>query len=278
MPTEWWRRLQPVKNFHALLAVRRLCSGSRIGAAVLGVLAIAGARIPNWIAFAQTPRPAFEIASIKPGTPDDPLRFRLEPGGRYLVSGASLRTLIADAYDIREYQVSGVPAWGKSGRFSIEAKTSAPIPPWPESNKLLAQMVQSLLEDRFRLAVHRETRQDTIYNLVVAKSGFKLKTASPDAPAGFEMEPGRIHSLAVPLEYLAGSLANVLERPVYDKTGIAGKYDYWLTYTPDDAPAPDPAVPSIFTAVEQQLGLRLESAKGPVETVVIDHVEQLNAN
>jgi uncharacterized protein (TIGR03435 family) len=215
---------------------------------------------------------------VKPGNADDPLRYRLQPGGRYLVLGASLRDLIANAYGVRGYQITGLPAWANSEKLTIEAKTSAPIPPWPDSNNLLSAMLQSLLEDRFGLSLHRETHQDAIYNLVAAKSGFKLKTAAPDAPTGFEMLPRQIHSLAVPLEYLAGALANVLERPVYDKTGIAGKYDYRLYYTPDDAPTTDPAVPSIFTALEQQLGLKLEAAKGPVETVVIDRVERLHAN
>jgi uncharacterized protein (TIGR03435 family) len=263
-----------VWNCGAITWYRRACAGSVIVIAV----AIAGARLPDGIAFAQTTRPAFEIASVKPGNPDDALAFRLQPGGRYLVQGASLRILIADAWAVQEYQISGLPAWARSGKYSIEAKTSAPIPPWPNSNKLLAAMLQSLLEERFGLALHRETRQDTIYNLVPSKGGFRLEAARPEAPQGFEMTPGQIHSLAVPLEYLAGALANVLGHPVYDKTGISGKYDYRLNYTPYDAPDPDPAIPSIFTALEQQLGLKLEAAKGSVETIVIDRVEQLKAN
>ncbi len=91
------------------------------------------------------------------------------------------------------------------------------------------------------------------------------------------MEPGRIHSMAVPLEYLAGSLASVLCRTVIDKTGQRGKFDYTLTYTPDNATPGDDG-PSIFTALEQQLGLRLESTKGPVEFLVIDHAEKPDAN
>jgi uncharacterized protein (TIGR03435 family) len=245
---------------------------------MLVALAMAGTHAPNWIVFAQTTRASFDIASVKPGSPDDPLRFRQPPGGRYLVSGASLRVLIANAYDVRDYQITGLPAWANSEKFSIEAKANATIPPWPESNKLLCAMLQSLLAERFSLALHRESHQDTIYNLVPAKTGFKLKPAAPDAPNGFEMLPNQIHSLAVPLEYLAGGLATVLRRPVYDKTGIVGKYDYRLNYTPDDATAPDPTVPTIFTALDQQLGLKLEASKGPVETIVIDRVEKLHAN
>lgn len=248
------------------------------GVAVLIALGMTAARAPNWIALAQSPRPAFDVSSVKEGKADDPLRFRLEPGGRFLVLGASLRVLVADGWNVQPYQISGLPAWADSVKYTIEAKTSTPIPPWPDSNKLLAAMVQTLLEDRFGLAAHRETRQDTIYNLVVAKGGFKLQPAKPDAPNGFEIMTGQIHSLAVPLEYLAGALASLLSRPVYDKTGISGKYDYRIKYMPDDAPVADPATPTIFTALEEQLGLKLEASKGPVETVVVDRVERLHEN
>ena len=139
-------------------------------------------------------------------------------------------------------------------------------------------MLQSLLEERFVLSLHLETRQDTIYKLVPAKGGFRLQTAKPDALKGFEVTSGQIHSLAVPLEYLAGALANILGHPVYDRTGISGKYDYRLNYTPDDSPDPDRTILSIFSALEQQLGLKLEAAKGSVESVVIDQVEKLKAN
>ena len=97
-----------------------------------------------------------------------------------------------------------------------------------------------------------------------------------ESPA-FEMDRGRIWSRAVPLEYLAGSLSSVLGRQVIDKTGFDGKYDYTLTYTPADAP-PDTVGPSLFTALQEQLGLRLESSKGPVKMFVIDHVEKPDAN
>jgi uncharacterized protein (TIGR03435 family) len=104
------------------------------------------------------------------------------------------------------------------------------------------------------------------------------KPAKADESPGFGMEPGRIRSMAVPLEYLAGNLAYVLGRTVIDKTGLAGKYSYMVTYTPDDAPPADASTPSIFTALQEQLGLKLESTKGPVEFLVIDHVEKPDAN
>jgi uncharacterized protein (TIGR03435 family) len=231
------------------------------------------------IGFAQqAPRPAFEIASVKPSGPDDRLMYRLQPGGRYLATGLTLKMLIANAYSVPEFVISGGPGWRDSDKYNIEAKVGSPLPPWPDSNKELALMLQSLLEDRFKLAAHRETREETVYELDVARGGVKLKVANADEHSGFEMERGRIHSMAVPLEYLAGNLASVLGRPVIDKTGLGGKYTYTLTYTPDDASPADITGPSLFRALQEQLGLKLESAKGRVEVLVIDHVEKPSAN
>jgi uncharacterized protein (TIGR03435 family) len=174
--------------------------------------------------------------------------------------------------------MSGGPNWLASDRFTIEAKAAEPLPPWPESNTQLSLMLQSLLEDRFKLAVHWETKEAVVYDLVLARGGPKVKQADAAESSGFGMEQGRIRSMALPLGYLATNLAYLLGRTVIDKTGLAGKYSYTLTYTPDDAPPGDASGPSIFTALQEQLGLKLESTKGPVEFLVIDHVEKPDAN
>jgi uncharacterized protein (TIGR03435 family) len=246
---------------------------------VLGALMLAGSFAPRWIAFAQTaPRPSFEVASVKPSGPDDHLMYRLQPGGRYIATGLTLKTLIGNAYAVPEFRISGGPGWRDSDKFNIEAKVGIALPPWPDSSKQLNLMLQSLLEDRFKLAMHRETRDEPVYELVAAKGGVKLKTAKADESAGFEMDTGRIHSMAVPLEYLAANLAYLLGRTVIDKTGLAGKYSFTVTFTPDDASPADTNGPSLFTALQDQLGLKLESSKGPVELLVIDHVEKPDAN
>ena len=139
-------------------------------------------------------------------------------------------------------------------------------------------MLQSLLEDRFKLTLHRETREEPVYELVVAKGGAKIKEAKPDESAGFEMTPGRIHSMAVPLAYLATNLGYLLGRQVIDKTGLPGKYSYTVTYAPDDGPPDDNAGPSVFTAVREQLGIRLESAKARIEVLAIDYAEKPAGN
>jgi uncharacterized protein (TIGR03435 family) len=249
-----------------------------IRSVVAGVSIQVMTMIPPGIAFAQQPRPSFEVASIKLSGPDDRLMYRLQPGGRYLATGLTLKALLANAYEVPDFLVSGGPGWRDSDRYNIEATVGSPLPPWPDSNKQLSLMLQSLLADRFKLTVHRERKEEPVYELRVAKDGAKLQVAKADEKAGFEMTPGRIHSMAVPLEYLATSLGYQLGRLVVDKTGLAGKYSYTVTYTPDDAPVTDTVGPSIFTAIREQLGIRIESAKAPVEVLVIDHVERPSAN
>jgi uncharacterized protein (TIGR03435 family) len=189
-------------------------------------------------------------------------------------------------------QISGGPGWIDSDRFDIEAKAEGDA-----SEEMMAgPMLQTLLEDRFRLKVHRETRERPVYALTVAKSGLKLQplkeACHPPDPCGVaKMRPnGQNMTLdvhAMGMVDFAGSLG--LDRPVIDKTGVAGIFDFHLEFvldgaTPgnpfgnhDPASSGDGAAPSIFTAI-QALGLRLESAKGPVEFLVIDHVEKPSAN
>lgn len=247
------------------------------GAVALSGLALAAAIAPHWIAFAQAPRLAFEVASVKPSGPNDQLMYRLLPGGRYIATGLTLRMLVGNAYPVPLYRITGGPGWADSDKFNLEAKVGIQLKPWPDSNAQLGEMQQSLLEERFKLAFHRETRQETIYQLVISKGGSKLRPAAEGESPGFGMEPGRIRSMAVPLEYLAGSLSSVLGRTVVDKTGLSGKFSYTVSYAPDGAEQNDDR-PSLFTAIEQQLGLRLESSKGPVEFLVIDHAEKPDAN
>ena len=120
------------------------------------MLLAASSLTPRWIAFAQsTPRLSFEVASVKLSGPDDRLRYRLQPGGRYLATGLTLKMLIANAYSVPDFLVSGGPGWRDSDKYNIEARVGSPLPPWPDSNKQLGLMCQSLLEDRFKLALHR---------------------------------------------------------------------------------------------------------------------------
>jgi bla regulator protein blaR1 len=251
----------------------------------------------------------FEVASIKPTAADfHGTMFQLQPGGGLRITGANLKTLLAYMYDVREFQISGGPGWINSERYDIVAKPeratgsdSAPADPGKLTDdqrktflEQTRQRMQSLLAERFHLSVHRETKEAPVYALAVSKSGSKLQPAKGGGPDKMRMGRAEITGEAVEIQMLVMPLANILGRPVVDKTGLAGKFDFKLEWTPDpnqsfgnfgppppgaEAPPPgDPSGPSIFTAVQEQLGLRLESEKGPVEMVVIDRVEKPSEN
>jgi bla regulator protein BlaR1 len=265
-------------------------------AVVLLILTIASALAPRWIAFAQQPdRPSFEVASIKPGDPDNPqLKLFMVPGGRLVTTNVPILALLGFAYDLRNHQISGIPKSLDSARFTIEAKAPEANSPPPSSEGALRfrLMLQSLLADRFKLVVHRETREEQIYELVVDKGGSKMKEAVDveDAPRGIQGGGrGQLQGMAAPMQLLVNVFSQQLGHSVIDKTGLSGKYDFTLKWTPDPSagppppgapagPPPDPNGPSLFTAVQEQLGLKLQSTKGPVEILVVDHVERPSEN
>ena len=259
---------------------------------------------------AQTPAPAFDVASIKPAAPGQRGRFiRSMPGGHVNVTNMPLKDLIQMAYKIQPFQITGGPPGLDSDAWDINAKPDSD--PGPNQMPL---MLQGLLADRFGLKFHRETRDMQIYVLVAANEkgkptpGLALakeggctvpdpsKPPPPPEPGkgptlfcgGMFMGLNQMHAQAVPLANLIPMLSRTLGRTVIDKTGITAKYDINLEWTPDpgqnepDAIAPpgvppptfDPNGPSIYTALQEQLGLKLESQKGAVEVFVIDHAEK----
>jgi uncharacterized protein (TIGR03435 family) len=230
--------------------------------------------------FAQTP--AFEVASVKQNRSGElSISIRQRPGGGFIAHNAPLRMLLTHAYNIKPHQLSGLPAWTSDARFDIEAKADGASP------AQVRQMLQTLLAERFRLAAHRETREQPIYTLVVAKGGPRLRESKAETTQMDGKGPGQIAAEKVPMAMLARSLQNILERSVVDETGLTGEYDFELNWLPDrlaeprpgDEPRPaDISGPSIFTALQEQLGLRLQAAKGPVEIVVVDRVERLTEN
>ena len=228
---------------------------------------------------AQTPL-AFEAASVKPASRDrgSVMYYRTPPGGRVSVSNATLKLLIQNVYRVRSFQVSGGPSWIVTEGWDIEATPGSNARPaiTPEQRD---EMFKTLLADRFHLVLHRETKELPVYDLVVAKGGSKLQL-SGDEP-GFGMtNTGSITFKKTTVSTFANVLSGVLDREVIDKTGIQGNFNVDLHWTPDErADAQlDDAGPSIFTAIQEQLGLRLESSKGPVEIFVIDHVEKPSEN
>jgi uncharacterized protein (TIGR03435 family) len=205
--------------------------------------------------------------------------------GQFRAANVNAKSLLQFAFGIPETRILNGPAWIGSTMFNIDAKAGGSVDDRMRtlsSDEGKAQkrlMLQGLLADRFRLAAHTETRELPIYALVITKGGPRLGAVQE---GGTTVNHGRDHvevqgSNSVAL--LAEELSKDVGRPVVDKTGIEGRYHLTLKWTPDDAaPASDPSEPSIFTALQEQLGLKLEPQKGPVEVLVIDHIEMPSEN
>jgi uncharacterized protein (TIGR03435 family) len=201
----------------------------------------------------------------------------------------ALRDLIQFAYGVPDSQIVGGPAWLDSIMFDIDAKSDSLVDaelhamPTEQARYEKQLMVQALLADRFKLKVHQETRQFPVYTLVVTKDGPRFK---PSKANGTTIDTGqtRLHIAGSDdtMSILARELAQILGRVVVNQTGLTGRYDVSLRWTPDDAAAAAPTTPDIppdiFTAIQEQIGLKLESAKGPVPVLVIDSVERPSPN
>ena len=268
--------------------------------AVFGFLT--GALISTPVSRAQQQRPEFEVASIKPNVNyDGRILLQVLPGGGLTTSGATLSFLLTLAYEVRSFQISGGAGWINSERFDVVAKSdrstgsqndpSDPTRITAEQLKAMQQQMrpklQALLADRFKLTLHRETREESVYALVAGKGGIKFQQANGNF-GGLRIGKSQFTGSGASVEMLATALANQLGRPVVDRTGLKSQFDFKLEWTPDavqasppgvDTPSPaSPGGPSIFTAIQEQLGLKLESSKGPVEMLVIDHVERPSEN
>jgi uncharacterized protein (TIGR03435 family) len=225
---------------------------------------------------AQSP-PAFEVASIKRNLSGGTNTQINISNGRFVATNASMKTLIRNAYDILPFQLAGEPRWLDSEMYDIVATRGSGGKTSQEEFQLL---LQSLLADRFRLKVHWETRETSVYALLVDKNGSKLQPGSADEHTGINTQKGlaKVHmqGTAEPISILAGNLGNQLGRFVLDKTGLPGVYDWVLEWSPD--PSAEAALPSLFTALREQLGLRLEGQKGPMQVLVIDNAERPSEN
>jgi uncharacterized protein (TIGR03435 family) len=223
----------------------------------------------------------FDVASVKPANSGRPGMSIQTETGRFKAINATVSFLIQYAYGIKDFQLSGGPGWMDSDKFDIDATGEK------ADDRQFPQMMRSLLTDRFQLKFHRDTRTLPVFDLVVTKDGPKFKHATDTEVAGTRGGGGQITVSKGTLANLASLLSNILGRKVIDKTGLAGDYDMTLKWTPDDyqppplkpnGPPPDPNSPSIFTAVQEQLGLKLESSKGPVEVIVVDSVQKPSEN
>lgn len=283
---------------------------------VSGLSNAAQIRIQAQVEVPAVNAPGYDVASIKPNkSGGNRMSLMFTPDGLSVTAGPPMM-LIMSAYRVNPQQISGAADWLTSERYDIEAKmdpaTADELSKLSEDQRIAARqrMLQVFLAERFKLKVHQETKELPIYALIVAKNGPKLREAKPgdtyangikgpDGKSGAGMMFGGREGFtaqAVPIANLVRHLSLQLGRTVIDKTGLAGKYDFTLKWAPDEiqssmftgpesgppgpagAAFPDSSGPSLFTALEEQLGLKLESQKGPVGIVVIDHVERPSEN
>ena len=261
---------------------RKLLLAIAAAAAVIGPIGIGALDAPRL--HAQTAKLLqFDVASVKP-TPHGTGNFRFSPDhGGLIGANIGLKQYMAYAFNVQHYQLAGDLGDLASETYDIVGK--APPDTKDDQRRL---MLQSLLIERFKLVTHRDARQMSIFELVVAKNGPKFEEAPADRPGNgnFRTSRGRIVAQGGTMEDLASILSGTAGRPVIDRTNLRGKYDFTLQYLPDsprepgdpNEAGPDPNGLSLFGALEQQLRLKLESAKGGVEMVVIDHVEKPTGN
>jgi uncharacterized protein (TIGR03435 family) len=217
----------------------------------------------------STPRPAFEVASVKPNKVGGGFSIDTPSGSRLMTANTTLKFLVQQAYRVQEFQVSGGPSWFNTERYDIVAKAASPT-----SGDQLMLMLQVLLEDRFKLNLHKDKKVVPAYSLVVGKTGSKLHEASLEGSSnnGFRIGTTRLSGRRVSMSGFADVLSQLLGHPVSNGTALSGFFDLRLEWSPDETQprVPQGAVldtsgPSIFTAVQEQLGLKLESTKAPVD-------------
>jgi uncharacterized protein (TIGR03435 family) len=280
------------------------------GKLLLAAVAIAIIAVPILSELTSAPRlyaqseqtaPAltYDVVSIKPcKTLRDRAGIRTPPDGLIFMS-MPLREVVASAYSVRIDRISGMPGWLTSDFYDVQLKMGDETVAAFQKLSIKEQMserfrmLQPVLEDRLKLKVHRETKIVRTYDLVIAKGGFKLKEADPNNTYdnGIKMPEGAprkgimllqgtmLRAQAITMARFAGQLGVMVDGPVADKTGLTGKYDITLEWAPStSSAASEDGGPSIFTAVQEQLGLKLEPTKGPVDALVIDHVEKPTEN
>lgn len=281
---------------------------------VLLMLGMVGGQGAAQILHATGPRPAFQVATIKPSSATETRAgMGFSAGGRgFTTVNATLRDLIQEAYNVKSAgQIEGASGWMTSDKFDIEARMDDPqveaMAKLPMEKKIdqVRLMLQSLLEERFALKLGESTRQATFFDLVVAKGGSKMKATemAPIDPAGapahpvngprlLRRGPGKLEATGASMGLLTDTLSRLHElgaeggftvgELIVDKTGLTGMYDWTLNWTPDTVAqgddVGDAAGPSLFTALQEQLGLKLEKTKAPVEVLVIEHVERPTEN
>jgi len=236
---------------------------------------------PPMMHMASEAHPAFAVAAIKPHDPDSRREGFSAVGDRFTIRNQSIGTLMMFAYSINKQQVVDAPEFTFDERYDIEGKADTEGEPGLQQQQ---EMLQKLLVDRFGLRFHHDRRDLSVFAIRIAKGGPKLKpAANPDAQPN---QKGDNHGTEQTMRYTSVSMAEFafgeqffLDRPVVDQTGLTGRYDFSFRYTYDEAKATDPnAPPGLFTAIQEQLGLKFEATKASTDVFVIDHVERPSEN
>jgi uncharacterized protein (TIGR03435 family) len=237
-------------------------------------------------------KPVFEVATIKPSSPDERGKYFTVRGGRIVTGNTTLMDLIKFAYGVQDKQVENLPDWASSQKYDLDGKPDIPGTPDPDQ---LHHMVQQLLADRFQLKFHEDKKNMSAYVLFVAEGGEKMEKAAPDSgslPGLFFRGLGVLTVRNATMEDFAQLMQSaVLDRPVVDETELQGRYNFLLKWTPDESqfggmgikvPPPSDAAdapPPLYTAITEQIGLKLKAmSNAPVRVLLVDHVDHPSAN
>jgi uncharacterized protein (TIGR03435 family) len=248
---------------------------ARASVVLLGLISTVALRAQS--SAARAVPQSFDVASVKPNqTGGESRRAGASPGGVFTASNASLKLLISRAYGVPEAQIESGLAWIDTDTWDIAAKADTPLEMTREE---LRPCLQALLAERFQLRIHHQTKQGAVLSLVVAKRGHKLKEHLGRGPSGIgaSSEAGKvsIKGAKTTMSRLAEYLAGQAGRQVVDNTGLQGEYDFTVTWSTNDS---DPSGSSVFAAIEEQLGLKLVSARGAVEMIVVDRAARAAGN
>jgi uncharacterized protein (TIGR03435 family) len=230
---------------------------------------------------AANAHPTFAVSTVKPHDPKSDRGGFSVAGDRVSIYGRNLATIMMFAYSINKHQVIDLPAWAETASYDIEGTTDIPGEPSLHQQQ---EMIQHILADRFALKFHHDQRELPIYAIVIAKGGPKLPP--PANPGAEPDQDASTHGTETTVTVTSASMADFIlgmqfffDRPLVDRTGLTGRYDFKLKYTFDESRATDPnAPPGLFTAIQEQLGLKLQPIKAPVDVFVIDHIAPPSPN
>lgn len=244
---------------------------------------VARAQGTNTVMMAKGADPDWEVATVRPGDPDDKNAGYRSEGRRMIIERRTVKDMLILGYGMHEKQLVGMPGWAESDRWDVEGVLDVPGHP---NSKQLESLVRKILVERFGLKTHTETREMGVYAITVAKGGPKLEknAGDPNGPTSEDDHDNGGQRVVQMTNAAMGEFALTMnfemDRPVMDQTGLTGRYDFKLTWTYDDSkvPADGTAAPSLFTAVQEQMGLKMEPAKAETDVMVIDKLERPSAN